>query len=113
MKKVIDGVVMEMSAEEEAEFLASLPPAHGTVPQLIEMGKAKLQMLDTPWPPNAPTTTLWAEVKALAAADEALSIELSRQFLSRTRDKTLELQAYFGLSDEAVDAMFIAADARP
>lgn len=110
--KIVDGVIVDLSAEEEAEIaaIANAPPP---VPQLVEMGKAKLEMLDTPWPPNAPTTTLWAGVKALAEADEALAIELSRPYLSRTRDKTLELQAYFGLSDEVTDAMFIAANARP
>lgn len=99
----------ELAQQAIDEAAAAVVP----VPQLIEMGKAKLELLATPWPPGSPTTTLWAEVKALAAADEELAIELSRTHLSRTRDKTLQLQAYFGLSDEVVDAMFIAANARP
>lgn len=86
------------------------------VPDLIEKRKAKLQMLATPWPLDAPTGTLLDAVEAAiaAAADPALTIEWGDAiYVSRTRDLVKTLQLGLGVSDAMVDALFIAADARP
>jgi hypothetical protein len=109
--QVIASVAVEMVAGVPTQ-VATYAPA--PVPQVIEMAKAKLQMLDTPWPAAGEGATLLDAVEAaVVAGGRALQIEFSRTTLSRTRDLVVGLQAGFGISDAQMDALFIAADARP
>jgi hypothetical protein len=110
MQRYENGALVDLSPEEVAEIEARQAP----VPQLIEMRKAKLQMLATPWPAAGEGATLLDAVDAaIAASPRALQIEYAGTMLSRTRDVVVGLQAAFGINDATMDALFIAAAARP
>jgi hypothetical protein len=112
MLKLVDGVPVEMTEEQVAAEFPPHPPA--PVPQMIEMRKAKLQMLATPWPAAGEGATLLDAVEAaIAASSRELQIEYAGTTLSRTRDVVVGLQAAFGIDDATMDALFLAANARP
>jgi hypothetical protein len=85
------------------------PPA--PVPQLIEMRKAVLEMDATEFGEG---TLLEATEALVAASPRAVQLEWARAtHLSRTRDVVIGMQAALSISDETMDALFIAANARP
>jgi hypothetical protein len=107
---IVDGVEVELTGADLAEYEARLnaPPP---VPQMIEMRKAVLQMDATEFGDG---TLLEATEALVAASPRAVQLEWARAtHLSRTRDVVLGMQAALSISDATMDALFIAANARP
>lgn len=101
MKKLVDGVLMDMTAEEIADL-----PEVDPVPRFVSMRQARLALLGA---------GLLDEVETLMAAQpQAVRIEWEYATdVWRDRDLVLSLGAALQLTEQQIDALFIAARAIP
>ena len=109
MKKIANGVAVDMTAAEVAELAAMRAAASApTVPQEVTMRQARLALLGAGLLPSVE-----AAIDALAEPKKsAARIEWNHsQSVQRSRGLVVELGTALGLSSAQIDALFVAAAA--
>lgn len=106
MHRIVNGVRVEMSAEEEAEFEAARQPGPTPVPPSVTMRQARLALLQA-----GMLDAVNAAIAALpGASGEAARIEWDYSSeVHRNRPLVLSLGPALGLSSETLDQLFITA----
>ena len=119
--KNVDGVDVEMTPEEEAEFLASLPPPPTEpVPQSITRRQCARQLLDMGLidGPEALSMTKYGEPPSVVASvfsmlstEDALSAAIDFAADTYTRSNTLliSIMLAIGATEAGIDLFFIEA----
>ena len=108
LHKIVNGVRVDMTPEEEFAFEASRAPEPAKIPQEVTMRQARLALLGA---------GLLASVEsAIDAMPEpqksAARIEWDHsQSVQRSRGLVIELGTALGLTGEQIDALFTAAAA--
>lgn len=102
MIKYVDGVAIEMTDQEIADFEASRAPGPDPVPQTVTPRQARLALLAAGLLDQADA--------AVAAADRATQIawEFATE-IRRDNPIIAAMAAHLSLTSEQVDALFIAA----
>lgn len=114
--EVVCGIPEALARDGVASFgYHELPDPPAAVPDSVEMRKAQLEMLATPWPAAGAGASLLDAVEALVGqSPRAIQIEWAKaDRIHRRRDLVVAMQAGFGIADTAMDQLFRAAAARP
>lgn len=103
MKKLVDGVLMDMTEEEIASFLVPVPPV---VPQVVAMSSFQLALLEIgeldnvqpvidslPMPDKRKAQILW---------DKANTVERNNPFI-------VSMGAAMGKTEQEIDDLFVLA----
>lgn len=98
LTKIVDGVEVEMTPDEEAAFLASLPVVN-SVPESVSRAQAKIALL---------RAGLLASVEqAVSAAGGEVAIWYADALTwRRDNPNILSLGTFLGLSDAQIDDLF-------
>ena len=119
--KHVDGVDIEMTPEEEAEYLASLPPpAAAPVPQTITRRQCARQMLEMGMIDAAealamtksgePPGLVMSALSSMPAEQMVLAqIDFAADTYLRSNPLLIEIMQITGATNEDIDAFFIAA----
>jgi hypothetical protein len=107
LSKIVNGVEVEMSADEEAAFVASRD-LEQSIPQEVSMRQARLVLFNA-----GMLSQVDAAIAAMSEPDKTIADIQWNHASTVVRDNAVvaSLAAAIGLTSDQLDALFIAAEA--